>query len=132
MHLSFIRFKCNYLILLQAHMFYSLDVNWYQLMLPMLADLLPLPQRYFVPARIRESHRSRLEAVELWNLPGIEQEEGEKSRWFGEKPKPPPEGEPKEKFKRAFEREKVLDKAKSSLDIYARLLGDKQLIFGEK
>lgn len=26
----------------------------------------------------------------------------------------------------------VLDKAKSSLDIYARLLGDKQFIFGEK
>ncbi|KAF7969276.1 hypothetical protein HWV62_27803 [Athelia sp. TMB] len=114
------------------HMFYSLDINWFQLMLPTLANLMPLPQRYFVPARIRESHRPRLEAVELWNLPGIEQEEAEKSRWFGEKPKSPPEGEPREKFKRAFEREKVLDKAKSSLDIYTRLLGEKQFIFGEK
>lgn len=88
-------------------MFYSLDANWFGLTLPMLANMLPLPQRYFVPGRIREYHRPRLETVEMWNLPGIEQEEGEKSRWFGEKPKPPPEGEPKEKFKRAFEREKV-------------------------
>ncbi|KAF7964461.1 hypothetical protein HWV62_7413, partial [Athelia sp. TMB] len=94
------------LLLPQDHMFYSLDINWFQLMLPTLANLMPLPQRYFVPARIRESHRPRLEAVELWNLPGIEQEEAEKSRWFGEKPKSPPEGEPREKFKRAFEREK--------------------------
>jgi sorting and assembly machinery component 37 len=30
--------------------------------------MLPFPQRYYVPERIREMHRPRLEAVGLWSL----------------------------------------------------------------
>jgi sorting and assembly machinery component 37 len=87
-------------------MFYSLNANWYGLTLPTLAKMLPIPQRYYVPARIRESYRPRLEAVQLWNLPGIEQEE-KPHFWEREKLKEPTEGDRKEKFKRVFEREKV-------------------------
>lgn len=69
--------------------------------------MLPIPQRYYVPTRIRESYQPRLEAVNLWNLPGIEQAEEEQKHKFWEKAKAPVEGEPKEKFKSVFERERV-------------------------
>jgi hypothetical protein len=46
-----------------------------------------------------------LEAVHLWNLPGIEQEEEKPHFW--EKAKEPKETDRKEKFKRVFEREKA-------------------------
>jgi sorting and assembly machinery component 37 len=72
-----------------------------------------------------------LEAVQLWNLPGIEQEE-KPHFWEREKLKEPTEGDRKEKFKRVFEREKVLEKARSSLDIYARLLGRKRYFFSDR
>lgn len=86
-------------------MFYSLNANWGGLTLPTLANMLPLPQRYYVPARIRESYRPRLEAADLWNLPGIEQEVEEKPK-FGEKEKKKEEDH-KEQFKKVFERERV-------------------------
>jgi sorting and assembly machinery component 37 len=48
-----------------------------------------------------------LEAVQLWNLPGIEQEEEKPHFWKREKLREPTEGDRKEKFKRVFERENV-------------------------
>jgi sorting and assembly machinery component 37 len=48
-----------------------------------------------------------LEAVQLWNLPGIEQEEEKPHFWEREKLREPTESDRKEKFKRVFEREKV-------------------------
>jgi sorting and assembly machinery component 37 len=88
-------------------MFYSLNENWSRLTYPTLANMLPIPQRYYVPARMRESFRPRLEAVQLWNLPGIEQEEEKPHFWKREKLREPTESERKEKFKSVFEREKV-------------------------
>jgi len=87
-------------------MFYSLNANWHRLTLPTLANMLPIPQRYYVPARVRESYRPRLEAVQLWNLPGIEQEE-RPHFWERDKSREPTEKDRKEEFKRIFEREKV-------------------------
>ena len=80
-------------------MFYSLNSNWYGLTLPALANMLPIPQRYYVPTRLRQSYKPRLEAAELWNLPGIEQESERKTR-VGEKPKEEGETQRKETFKR--------------------------------
>ena len=91
----------------QAHMFYSLNANWFHLTLPTLANILPIPHRYYVPARIRESYRPRLEAVQLWNLPGIGKEEDKPHFWERVKVTEPTEEDRKEKFKRVFEREKV-------------------------
>jgi sorting and assembly machinery component 37 len=87
-------------------MFYSLNSNWYGLTLPALANMLYIPQRYYVPARLRESYRPRLEAAELWSLPGLDQENEEKTR-FGQKPKEEGESRRKEKFKGVFQREKA-------------------------
>jgi hypothetical protein len=41
---------------------------------PVLVSVLPAPQKYYVPDRLRLSHKPRLEAGELWNLSGLEQE----------------------------------------------------------
>ncbi|KDQ33461.1 hypothetical protein PLEOSDRAFT_20363 [Pleurotus ostreatus PC15] len=109
-----------------AHMFYSLEDNWTKTLRPHLAAMQPIPQRYYLPDRIRASYRPRLEAAGLWNLPGIEQQE---KKPF-EKPKAKVEPENlKEKYVRVFERQKVEEKASALFDVYARLLGDKQYFF---
>lgn len=59
-----------------------------------------------MPARLRESYRPRLEAAELWSLPEIEQEDEQNTR-LGQKPKEEDESQRKERFKRAFQRERV-------------------------
>ncbi|KAF4603805.1 hypothetical protein EYR40_000976 [Pleurotus pulmonarius] len=109
-----------------AHMFYSLEDNWTKTIRPHLAAMQPIPQRYYLPDRIRASYRPRLEAAGLWNLPGIEQQE--------KKPfaKPSAKIEPenlKDKYVRVFERQKVEEKASALFDLYARLLGDKEYFF---
>lgn len=125
-------------------MFYSLEDNWTKTLRPHLAAMQPIPQRYYLPDRIRASYRPRLEAAGLWNLPGIEQQE--------KKPfeKPSAKIEPenlKDKYVRVFERQKVCllgspsfvkltsspvqteEKTSVLFDLYARLLGDKQYFF---
>jgi hypothetical protein len=64
--------------------------------------MLPIPQRYYVPGRIRDSYRPRLEASGLWNLPGVEEEKGA----FKETKKPEIQDR-NTKYVKVFEREKV-------------------------
>jgi sorting and assembly machinery component 37 len=52
-------------------MLYS-PTNWAKLTHPNLAYALPVPQRYYVPGRVRTTHRPRLEAAGLWIQPPIE------------------------------------------------------------
>lgn len=88
-------------------MLYSLRLNWWKVTRPALASMLPVPLRYYVPSRIRESYQPRLEAAELWDIPGIEQEEDE-DRMAGLRRDRRKKKETKaQKFKRVFEREKV-------------------------
>lgn len=112
-------------------MIYSLHNNWAGLTHPLLVDMFPVPQRYYVPGRIRETFRPRLEAAGLWNLPGIEPESPKAFRTDSQKQQNSPTNN-KETFVRVFEREKVIGKARSSLDIYARLLGDQTYFYGTR
>ncbi|TFK76339.1 hypothetical protein BDN72DRAFT_808740 [Pluteus cervinus] len=107
---------------------YSISSNWAELTHPTLVSLFPIPQCYFVPGRLRSCYKPRLESAGLWTLAPSESE-----------PKKPfsrgadPENEPKSKtFLRAYERQKVLDKARDSLGIFDRLLGDKPYFYHEK
>ncbi|KAI0636991.1 hypothetical protein C8Q77DRAFT_1168735 [Trametes polyzona] len=115
------------------HMLFSLQENWGMVTRPALISMLPIPQRYYVPARIRMSHKTRLEATELWDVPEVEEQEQEEQRRvvFGKKrkPKPNPDVETHH-FKKVFQREKVVEKAKSLFDVYDRLLGDHQFFSG--
>lgn len=87
-------------------MLYSLQENWSAVTGPALVSMLPLPQRYYVPSRIRTSHKPRLEAAELWHVPEVEDQPEEPRRVLGRRKKHSLPNEP-HKFKSAFEREKV-------------------------
>lgn len=91
-------------------MLYSLQDNWAGVTRPALVSMLPVPQRYYVPNRLRASHKTRLQAVELWDVPEDEEEEEEETRRvvFGrrKKLKLGPTAQTQH-FKKSFEREKV-------------------------
>ncbi|KAG6332673.1 hypothetical protein ID866_6418 [Astraeus odoratus] len=112
---------------LVLHMFYGADSNFWGLTRPVLADVMPVPQRYYVPGRIREAYRPRLEASGLWSLPQVEQEK--KSPFAKEEKK---REDHKGVFVRVFEREKIMEKARVTLGIHARLLEGKQFLYGER
>lgn len=82
-------------------MFFGADVNFWGLTQPTLASVMPVPQRYYVPARIRSVYRPRLEAGGLWSLPAIDRE---KENPFAHE-RPPPDH--KDAFARVFEQQRV-------------------------
>jgi len=69
-----------------------------------LASVLPLPQRYYVPQRLRDVHRPRLEASGLWTTSDFEEEEKKSKAFKVVKPKI---GGERETHTRIFLREKV-------------------------
>ncbi|KAL7283375.1 hypothetical protein ACG7TL_002805 [Trametes sanguinea] len=115
------------------HMLYSLHENWIDVTRPALISMLPVPQRYYVPARLRESHKARLEAVELWDVPEVEEEEPEEQRRvvFGKRRKHRPDPEAHH-FKKTFNREQVVERARALFDVYDRLLGDDRFFMGNE
>ncbi|KAL4067917.1 hypothetical protein V8B97DRAFT_1939788 [Scleroderma yunnanense] len=109
-----------------SHMFYGIDSNFWGLTTPTLVSIMSVPQRYYVPGRIRDSYRPRLEGSGLWCLPAVEQEK--KSPFAKAERK---REDHKGVFARVFEREKVMEKARTTLGIYARLLEGKQFFYGD-
>jgi len=116
---------------LTDHVFYALSANWSGKTRPALVSMLPVPQRYYLPERIRLSHQPRLEAAELWSVSAIEQEEkGEREKFSFRRPaRKTKKMEEKAKAKTSFERTKVLNKAIAVLDIYVKLLGDARFFY---
>ncbi|KAI9459423.1 hypothetical protein BJY52DRAFT_367350 [Lactarius psammicola] len=115
---------------LVAYAFYSLTENYAAVTHPTLSSFYKIPQSYYVPHRIRQVHQARLEANGLWTTPGNEPEE-EGPKRFGAKEEPKKE-DPKQKFKSAFQRERILEKSRAALGIYSRLLGDKNFFFYDR
>ncbi|KAH7889393.1 hypothetical protein F5I97DRAFT_1843991 [Phlebopus sp. FC_14] len=111
---------------LLSHVFYGIDANFWGLTNPVLSSQMSIPQRYYVPGRIRETYRPRLEASGLWSLPAVQ----EKSSRFAKEEKKKEDN--KSTFARVFEREKVLEKARTSLGLYAKLLDEKKFFFGDR
>ncbi|KAJ3544081.1 hypothetical protein NMY22_g2914 [Coprinellus aureogranulatus] len=114
---------------LVATVLFAQEENWEGFTLKSLATLFPVPQKYFVPSKLRVAYQPRLDAAGLWNpLPPVE-----------EKKKTPFEKELRQKpsidkraFRQTFVREKIVEKAKPILDVYDRLLGNKRYIFDDK
>ena len=48
-------------------------------MRPALASKLPLPQRYYLPDRLRDTYQPRLDAAGLWNV-NVEKKKDKESR----------------------------------------------------
>ncbi|KAF8557308.1 hypothetical protein OG21DRAFT_1457811 [Imleria badia] len=110
-----------------SHMFYGIDANFWELTNPALASEMHVPQKYYVASRIRETYRPRLEAAGLWSLPAAEEEQ--KGLFEKDKKK---KRDYTVTFSRAFEREKILDKAKTALGVHASYLDGKQFFFGDR
>jgi hypothetical protein len=93
------------LISSQAYSFYS-SSNYWKLIRPTLAQMMPVPQKYYVPNRIRELYKPRLEAVGLW--PAETEAAPERSKLSASLlGKPPPTKDPKEIAKNVFALEQV-------------------------
>ncbi|KAH6918354.1 hypothetical protein BKA70DRAFT_1366611 [Coprinopsis sp. MPI-PUGE-AT-0042] len=119
-----------------ASAFYATE-NWDYGLHKQVASLLPAPQRYFVPQKLRAAYQPRLEAAGLWahaapppdKRSKFDQESMEARKAQAEKPRL---AEDKPKFQQKFEKEKMVAKVKSTLDIYARMLEGKHYVFHEK
>ncbi|KAJ3574817.1 hypothetical protein NP233_g1497 [Leucocoprinus birnbaumii] len=105
--------------------FYSSTTNWEKVIHPVLVNMYGLPQRYYVPTRIRASYKPRLESAGLWTLPPLEPEK----KSFKERKGDDTQKKAKEAYTQAFEKEKIQDKAKEVMGIYARLLEGKQFVY---
>ena len=103
----------------QYYMLYSVPSNWANMTYQALSSMFPLPQRLFVPARIREVYKPRLEAAGLWSIPEFEKEI---KKPFQQVSREAEKAENANFFLQAFDKEKAAEKAKSTLDIYSRLL----------
>ncbi|KAF8911986.1 Tom37 C-terminal domain-containing protein [Gymnopilus junonius] len=113
------------------HNLYVNHENWTKLIHPTLASMLPVPQKYYVPQRIRNMYYPRLLSAGLWR-DHVEEKSMEKAS-LREKFQAKKEDLGKHPaMSRAFEKEKVLEKARADLEIYKELLGDKTYIFHEK
>lgn len=108
---------------------------------------MPVPQRYYIPNRIRELYKPRLEAVGLWptepEAPSGQPNLG--TSLFG---KALPTKDPKEVARNVFAIEQVrlnhlfpsivysesqtLEKARASLDTYTKLLNGRMFFYDEK
>ena len=90
-----------------AHLYYSVGVNWYQNVRPAISAVLPIPQRYYVPERLRNSYKPRLMAAGLWITSSEAENEGSRSAFQKIPKRKAKESQAKQKAKTALEREKV-------------------------
>ena len=108
---------------------------------------MPIPQRYYVPNRIRELYKPRLEAAGLWPTE-TETPSGQSKLGASLLGKPPPAKDPKEIARNVFALEQVrspcfsiiiclespqtLEKARTCLDTYTKLLNGHMFFHHEK
>ncbi|KAI0035533.1 hypothetical protein K488DRAFT_76569 [Vararia minispora EC-137] len=122
---------------LLAHVFFSLPENYTSFIHPALAGLYSVPQRYYVPYRLRALQVPRLDASGLWNLAGEEIEDIQAEKQpeniprNSKKPAPPLPDRIKI-WKNAFFRERVLERARLAFEPYARLLGENRFFFYDR
>ncbi|KAH7340861.1 hypothetical protein B0J17DRAFT_653085 [Rhizoctonia solani] len=93
-----------------------------------LAQLMPYPQRLYVPNRLRKVYQPRLEAIGMWDAHFIEEPEAPKPTTKA----PQQQGVlPAQVYKHAFARERLLDKARKAFNLLSSLLNDHDFIYGD-
>jgi len=88
---------------LQYYTFYSSLNNWEKIVHPALVEVYGVPQRYYVPERIRASFKIRLESVGMWTPPRLEPE----GKTFMDKKIDTLRKHVKEAYNQTLEKEKV-------------------------
>ncbi|QRV85878.1 hypothetical protein RhiJN_13896 [Ceratobasidium sp. AG-Ba] len=93
-----------------------------------LAKLMPLPQRLYVPGRLRKMHRPRLESIGMWDAHFIEEPETLKPVIkTPEKPKV----SSAQVYKHAFAKERLLERARTAFGLLSNLLQTDEFIHGD-
>ncbi|KAF9475862.1 hypothetical protein BDN70DRAFT_953795 [Pholiota conissans] len=115
------------------HYLYSNQDNWMGLTRITLASMFAVPQKYYAPTRIRDTYHQRLLAAGLWK-PFADEPlvDSPFAREIKPVEKKKQEIKKNPALSQAFEREKVLEKARTELDIYRELLDDKDFIFQDR
>lgn len=90
----------------KACSFYAITENFIQCTRPALASHLSLPQRYYLPDRLRESYQPRLEAAGLWDV-DVERTKKEKGPGEGQRRGGAASLLLREKVQQTFAKEKV-------------------------
>ncbi|KAF8506362.1 hypothetical protein BU17DRAFT_57726 [Hysterangium stoloniferum] len=111
---------------LLAYSFFVLEPN-HNFTHSTIASLLPVPQRYYVPSRIRDTYRPRLEAAGLWK---VDIEPDKPKSQFPSLLKSLTSKE--ETIKRTFAQVALTERARPVLDILSNLLHHKKFIFGNR
>ncbi|KAF8343898.1 uncharacterized protein EI90DRAFT_3284450 [Cantharellus anzutake] len=110
---------------LVAHSMYSSHSNYYSVTRPALVSMLPLPQRFYVPGRIRALQRERLRGAFMWEE-GEETEETSKSQFFSV------EKTSGSLMQRAFNRERLVEKARDIFETLSGLVpGNDSFVYGD-
>jgi len=110
------------------HTLYAMNANWVNLTHPSLASMFSVPQKYYVPRRIRDTYIPRLESVGLWNLL-VEDNTTEKPFQKQQTSSPIENIKSNTTVTGAFQREKVIEKARAEFEIYNQLLSGKEYVF---
>jgi len=116
------------------YLYYGNALNYNTYTHPNLVSHLPFLKRYYLPKRVRESHKRRLEPEGMWEE-GVHDRGGNQS---GKNLRETRESRDenvitgKRKLKHVFAQEKVLERAKDAFSLFNRLLGvnDGRFIFG--
>ncbi|KAH7105332.1 hypothetical protein BKA62DRAFT_385101 [Auriculariales sp. MPI-PUGE-AT-0066] len=116
---------------LLAHTLFAIGPNYYPLTRNTLASNLPVPQRYYAPARLRDLYREKLEHAGLWDV-GYEDTGENKDRLKNIFSTKSDEDEDGGKIRTAFGRERVREKANDLLAPIARLLAGKSFVYQER
>ncbi|KDQ17975.1 hypothetical protein BOTBODRAFT_29290 [Botryobasidium botryosum FD-172 SS1] len=109
---------------LVAHSFYALYPNYYELTRPTLAEVLPFPHKYYIPGRLREVYRPRLEAAGLWDV----DEQMEEFKLERDATKISAES-PSDTIKKTFATEKIVERARGVFDLISSILSDKPFFY---
>ncbi|KAJ7063447.1 outer mitochondrial membrane transport complex protein-domain-containing protein [Mycena amicta] len=125
---------------LVAYTFYSSVANWEQLVHPTLAYALPVPQRFYVPRRMKNSYKACLAASGLWYQPVAHalptsnpfKRDHEESLAARRRDELDMAAQRKDQFTEAFLRDKALQHARDTLDRYSRLLGENHFVYREQ
>ncbi|KAH8107016.1 hypothetical protein BXZ70DRAFT_1003899 [Cristinia sonorae] len=114
---------------LVAYTYFAVGPNFHRATQPALASVLPVPQRYYVPARLRKTHQPRLEAAGIWHIHDQHLQDDRASP-FEKLARKKDAKEKKENAKRVFEKEQVLSKASAIFSTCSSSLGNRPVFYG--
>ncbi|KAG9026146.1 hypothetical protein FRB95_009353 [Tulasnella sp. JGI-2019a] len=117
--------------------FYAHPTNYFNLTLPTLTSFLHFPQTYYVPGRLREMYRPRLEAAGLWDASAATDEaedspsiRGWKTSFADAVNRSKALDEGPEKVRKAFAKEKILQKARATFNYLSAIVPQGFFIHG--